>query len=154
MKIYCCHSISGMSADEVFTYYEDTDRVLQSFGYDVLSPMHGKDMLRTEKEFRAADYRHPVTANHAIFNRDHWMVCQSDVVYANLMGTKAVSIGTMMELAWASHTYKHVVLCMENDNVHRHAFVLEACDIVFDNEQDTLQYLKGLIGIKDTPFVI
>jgi nucleoside 2-deoxyribosyltransferase len=146
MKVYCCHPISGMSADEVFGYYEEVVRELEGYGWEVLSPMHGKDVLRTEKKFRAADYRSPVSTNHAIFNRDRWMVRQADVVFANLCGSKAVSIGTMMELAWAADTGRHVVLCMEEGNVHRHAFVLESADVVFETEAEALAYLEGLAG--------
>lgn len=146
MKIYCCHPISGLSADEVFEYYEDMQSVLGGFGYEVLTPMHGKSHLRTEKNFRASDYRHPVSTNHAIFNRDRWMVTQADVVYANLLTSQMVSIGTMMELAWASDKGKHVVLAMPEENVHRHAFVLEAADVIYDNAEEALSYLKNLAG--------
>lgn len=146
MKIYCCHPISGQSADDVFEYYERMEETLGSYGYEVLTPMHGKDVLRTESKFRAADYRYPVTTNHAIFGRDRWMVGQADVVYANLLGAPIVSIGSVMELAWASAARKHVVLCMEEQNVHRHAFVLEAADVVWTDEREALRYLKDLAG--------
>lgn len=146
MRIYCCKPISGRIADEVFEYYERMQRELMSYGFEVLSPMHGKDVLRTEMVFRATDYRNPVATNHAIFERDRWMVKQADVVYANLLDTKMVSIGTMMEMAWAFDSGKHVVLVMETENIHRHAFVLEAAHIVWDNEKDALAYLKSLAG--------
>lgn len=146
MKIYCCHPISGRSANEVFEYYEDMSRVLGSFGYEVLTPMHGKDVLRTEEKFRATDYRNPVATNHAIYNRDRWMVHQADIVYANLLGASIVSIGTMMELAIASDNRKHVVLAMEEQNVHRHAFVLEAADVLFTTTDGSLAYLKSLVS--------
>ena len=53
MKIYCCKPISGRSADEVFEYYERMSNTLSEWGYSVLSPLHGKNLLRTETEFRA-----------------------------------------------------------------------------------------------------
>lgn len=146
MKIYCCHPISGLSADEVFEYYENMLNVLTGYGYDVLTPMHGKSHLRTEKSFRAADARHPVSTNHAIFNRDRWMVNQADVVYANLLSSKIVSIGTMMELAWAFDKGKHVVLAMPNEGIHRHAFVIEAAHVIYNNAEESLGYLKNLAG--------
>jgi nucleoside 2-deoxyribosyltransferase len=146
MKIYCCHPISGCSAADVFKYYEDTSKMLDSYGYQVLTPMHGKGILRTEMAFKAVDYRNPVSTNHAIFNRDRWMVTQADVIYANLLGAKIVSIGTVMELAWASDKGKHVVLVMEEENIHRHAFVLEAATIIWTTEAEALTYLKNLAG--------
>jgi len=131
LKIYCVHPISGLSADDVFDYYDKTKDTMTKLGYDVFVPMFGKGFLRTEIEFKAYDYRTPLTTNHAIFNRDKWMVKQSDILYANFMGAKSVSIGSMMELAWGSDSDKQVVIVMEEDNVHMHAFVLEAATIVF-----------------------
>lgn len=140
-KIYCVHPISGSSADDVFQYYEKTQKVLTVAGYDVLIPMFGKGSLRTELKFKAHDYRTPLTTNHAIFTRDHWMVCQADIIYANFLGAKIVSIGSMFELAWASHMGKQVVLVMDKENIHQHAFVLEAASIIFEEETEAIDYL-------------
>jgi len=144
LKIYCVHPISGCSADEVFNYYKRTQKELEQL-YDVFIPMFGKDSLRTEKNFKAEGYEdNPLTGNHAIFERDRWMVTQSDIIYANLTGSKIVSIGSVMELAWASILGKYVVLVMEEDNIHRHSFVLEAADLIYTKEEDMLDYLKKL----------
>lgn len=99
LKIYMVHPISGLTADEVFNYYQTNQAILTSCGYDVLTPMYGKKQLRCEKEFKSADYTLPCTTNHAIFDRDHWMVEQADILFANLSAAKQVSIGSMMELA-------------------------------------------------------
>ena len=148
LKIYCVHPISGMSADEVFEYYERTQQTLTKYGYDVYIPMFGKGSLRTEMKFKAHDYRSPLTTNHAIFNRDHWMVCQSDILYANFLGTDHVSIGSMFELAWGSHIDKQVIVVMNKENIHMHAFVLEAATIVFETEEEAYVYLESLIQKK------
>ena len=108
MRIYCCRPISGGSADEVFEYYERIRGVLGALGYEVLTPLHDRDVLRCNKDLRAADCRSPLSTNHAIFNRDRWMVRRSHVVFANLLGATAVSIGATMELAWAADRGKHV----------------------------------------------
>jgi len=145
MKIYCVHPISGRRADEVFKYFRDTRTILQSFGYDVLIPMTGKDSLRTEVQFKAEGYKDdPLTTNHAIFCRDKWMVKQADILYANFTGAKHTSIGSMMELAWGSDNGKQVIVVMEKDNIHRHAFVLEAATIVFEHPEEALLYLSEL----------
>lgn len=145
MIIYMVHPISGLSAEEVFKYYEVNQKRLESFGYQVLTPMYGKNFLRCEKEFRAADYQHPCTTNHAIFTRDHWMVEQADILYANLSSATNVSIGSMMELAWGSHLHKHVVATIPENNVHRHAFVLEAANVIHKTHEESMAYLETLI---------
>lgn len=146
MRIYCVHPISGMTADEVFTYYTFTRDKLKNMGYDVLTPMVGKGYARTELEFKAQGYDDkPVSNNHAIFTRDKWMVKRSDIIYANFLDVKRTSIGSMMELAWGSDNGKQIVTVMEEDNIHRHAFVLEASSIVFTTVDDAMSYLEVLI---------
>ena len=143
--IYVAGSISGMSYEEAQDYFKTTSHILTNMGYDVLSPMIGKTHLRTEIKLREKDYTHPVSTNHAIFGRDKWMVEQSDIVLCNLSNSgDRVSIGSMMELAWASMLNKHVIVIMQKDNIHRHAFVLEAADIVFTSLNEGLEYLSNL----------
>ena len=145
MRIYCCHPISGAPVKQVFGYYDEVVKTLEDMGYIVLSPMTGKGQLRTELEFCAVGYEGcPAASNHAIFQRDMWMVRQADLVYANLLNTTRVSIGTMMELAWASLLGKHVIVAMEKDSYHRHAFVLEAASIVFEDHDSALDYLRQM----------
>jgi len=146
MKIYCVHPISGLPPELVFNYYDGVRFRLKDQGWDVFTPMVGKNQLCCDVAFKAEGYGTPISSNHAIFGRDQWMVRQSDVIYANLMCADNVSIGSMMELAWASMLGKHVVVAMGANNVHRHAFVLEAATLVFDNEEEAEDYLSQLIN--------
>lgn len=146
--IYLAHPISGLSYDEVAEYYEKTQATLNCAiaGLDVLSPMTAKEYLRTEKKLRAYDYSHPISTNHHAIERDRWMVKQSSVVYVNLMHAKEVSIGCMMELAWAHDNGIYSVVSMPEDSVHRHAFVLEAADLVLDSHDAAIGYLIRLFN--------
>jgi nucleoside 2-deoxyribosyltransferase len=144
MRIYLARPISGCGYDEVVNYYQETVLKLQTWGYEVLFPMCGKEYLRNEVQFKAEGYGQPLSTNRAIVGRDRWMVRQSDIVFANLVGAKTVSIGTVCELAWAFDNKKHVILAMEQGNIHRHAFVLEFADVLFENAKDALAYLKKL----------
>ena len=74
------------------------------------------------------------------------MVTQSDIVFADLTGTITASIGCSMELAWASMLGKHTVVVIPKENIHRHAFILEASDIIFDDTQKAIEYMASLIG--------
>jgi nucleoside 2-deoxyribosyltransferase len=145
MKIYLARPISGKSYLEVSSYYNLFRGTLDVFGYEVLCPMTAKGFLRNEKKFKASGYKNPVSTNHAIVERDCWMVQQSDVVLVDFTGADEVSIGCVMELAWASLLGKHTVIILPQENVHRHAFVLEAADIIFEYDKEALDYLKYLI---------
>jgi nucleoside 2-deoxyribosyltransferase len=139
------HPISGQSYVSVMSYYTRVTKLLKKFGYEVLCPMTGKEMLRTDMKLRSHGLdQSPVTTNHAISERDRWMVSSSDIVYLNLLGATMASIGCCMELAWAHDKGKHTIVVLEPGNIHEHAFVLEAADVVFNNEADALLYLKKL----------
>jgi len=145
LKIYLARPISGCTGQEVIDYYTDYKQYCENMGYDVFSPMVGKTNLRTEISLKAHGIEgNPITTNHAIIERDRWMVSNADVIFANLLKVDRVSIGTCMELAWAHQLGKHTVTVMEKENIHQHAFVLEASDIVFDNEREAMEYLQAL----------
>jgi len=144
MKIYLAHPISGLSYDEVAGYYDALEAYLHSIGHEVLTPMRGKEYLRTERQFRAQGYDNPVSTNHAIRKRDRWMVGESDIVHVDLTGAKEVSMGCVTELTWGEELHKHVILVMEKENVHRHAFILEAADIIFETLDESKAYLAKL----------
>lgn len=148
--VYLAGPISGKDYASVMCYIEKTAARLEEMGYEILHPMLGKSYLRTELEFRAHGYENPVSTNHAIFERDRWMVARCDIVLAQLQDAfDRVSIGTVMELAWASMLGKHtIVIIGAPANIHRHAFILEAADIVFDTLQEAFDYLRDLIGEK------
>ena len=148
MKIYLAGPISGKSYDEVVDAYKKKSSLLKTYGYEILCPMTGKAYLRNELEFKASGYENfPVSTNHAIFGRDKWMVSNSDIILCDLSSSgDRVSIGSMMEIAWASMLGKHTIVVLPKENIHRHAFVLEAADIVFETIEDAYKYLKDFIN--------
>lgn len=145
MKIYLAAPISGMSGEEVINYFTNTAYHLRQSGFDVIHPMLGKGYFRNEIKFKAEGYLGlPMSTNHAILNRDCWMVGQCDILYCNLTNAKIVSIGSCMELAWGHILRKHTVVAMRPDNIHQHAFVLEAADVIFETHSNALEYLAEL----------
>jgi nucleoside 2-deoxyribosyltransferase len=146
MKIYLAGPISGKGYDEVVNTYKEKVKFLQDLGYDVLCPMTGKTYLRNELEFKTSGYdKFPVSTNHAIFERDKWMISSCDIILADLSNSgDRVSIGTVTELAWASLLNKHSIIVLPKDNIHRHAFVLEAGDIIFETIEEANKYLIDL----------
>jgi len=149
LKIYLAHPISGLSYDEVVSYYKDVEEKLKRMGYEVYHPMIAKGCLRNEKKFSKSDYQHPVTANHAVKERDKWMVKHVDVILVDFTGAKEVSIGCVSELAWADDTPTvYSVVILPKDNVHNHAFIKEMADIIFESREEALDYLEKLIKVK------
>jgi nucleoside 2-deoxyribosyltransferase len=147
MKIYLAHQISGLSGDEVFSYYDETENTLSPY-FQVLSPMKGKESFRTEVKYAPQGYSNPIATDKAIVSRDHWMVKQADIVYANLIGTTNASIGMCFEMAWAYTNGKLVVVAIEPGNVHEHAFVMQCAGLVFNSHEEAMENIK-LLGDKN-----
>jgi nucleoside 2-deoxyribosyltransferase len=145
-QIYLAHPISGLSGPEVADYFDTIRTRIKR--WDILSPMTGKDELRTELKYRSSDYRLPVATNHAIVERDRWMVENADAILCDLTGAEHVSIGCCMELAWAHAAGKHSVVVMERGNIHEHAFVHECADVRFETMNEAVAYLNTLVGVK------
>ncbi|MCK9371263.1 nucleoside 2-deoxyribosyltransferase [Candidatus Dojkabacteria bacterium] len=148
LSIYCAHQISGLTWDDVINYYKATKTKLENLGYEVLIPMTGKSVIRTEvkDKFKPNDYTSPLATNHAIFERDKWMVTKADILYLNVLGCTTISIGSMMELAWASLLGKYTIVVMEKGSVYEHAFVAEAADTIFNTEEEAVEYFEKLIN--------
>jgi len=147
LTVYCAAPITGGDYRSVFAYFENAKRVLESYGMDirVLHPMVGKEVLLRELEAaESVPDGGPVCTPQAIFQRDRWMIRESNVTYLNLAHADAVSIGCCMELAIANTLGKHTVLVMPEDSCHQHAFVLAAADIIFPSEDEALDYLTVL----------
>ena len=146
MKIYLAGSISGQSGESVIDYFTLTAGFLRDLGFEVIHPMIAKGYFRNEAKFKAEGYMHkPMSTNHAIIERDRWMVEQCDILYCNLTMAEIVSIGSCMELAWGHILGKHTVVAMQPDNIHRHAFVMEAADVIFETHREGLEYLLELL---------
>jgi len=144
MTVYLAGPITGQGYAETMYEFLQKKLVLEDY-YRVLHPMLGKGELRNETKFRASDYVHvPVATNHAIVERDRWMVEQSDVVFADLGEATQVSIGTCFEMAWAAMLGRHTVVVLPEDGPHQHAFVLEAADVIFRTSVEAIAYLIDL----------
>lgn len=144
MKLYLAHPITGLSYEKVMDYYMDVQVLLEE-EYEILCPMTGKSYLSDVKEFKPSGYINPVSTNHAITERDLWMVNQADIVLVDFTGCNKInSIGCISELAWAHQSRKHTVLVAPEGLLPLHAFILEEADIVFHDLRAAVDYLKAL----------
>ena len=110
MLVYLAGPISGTSYGESTDWRESIAEKI--YPHTALSPMRGKSYLSSEAAI-ADSYDTPLSCAKGIITRDRWDVERCDIVLVNLLGASRVSIGTMMEIAWADAYRKPVVLVME-----------------------------------------
>ena len=150
LRIYIAGPITGMKKGDVMSYWDRANKKFTKMGYQVFSPMTGKGYFRTDNpndKFKPAgeNSHSPISSDHAIAHRDMWMVSTVDVVYVNLFKSEKVSIGCVSEIAWAKAFGKHIVVAMEEGNIHNHAFIKENATIVFPTVEEAENYLSLLV---------
>ena len=102
------------------------------------SPLRGKDYLKNVDTIKDSYDEHKFSTGKSIMLRDHYDVQTADAVIVNLIGATRVSIGTVMEIAWA-YAYRKPVICIieepekqeigfaaSSGNIHEHAMLNEA----------------------------
>ena len=91
-----------------------------------MSPMRHKDYLLQETAMGDTYEDQVMSSQRGIFGRDFWDSNRCDALFVNLLGAERVSIGTVLEIAWAWSARNPVVLVMEDEgNPHEHAMLRE-----------------------------
>ncbi len=122
-KVYLAGPISGYSYKEVNDWREYVKEHLDDVGISAYSPMRGKVYLSKEEEIQDSYSNHTMSSIDAINIRDYNDVKTSDAILVNFLDSKKVSIGTVMEIAWARAFQIPVVIVMEKDNLHKHGML-------------------------------
>ena len=144
LKIYLVKPMYGHPYTFVSDHILPLRDKLEKMGYFVFHPLTAKPYLSQEQKLQM-HYDYPASTEHAISDKDHWCVRQSDVILADLSGVDKASIGSCFELAWAQAYGKLVLTVMEDGNVHEHPMVTEATTIRYRKLDDAIEYLQKLI---------
>lgn len=153
LKVYLAGPITGESWGGATNWREEVREKLddisggQIWGY---SPLRSKQYLANENEIKDfyPDTLSVMSTQRGIYTRDRFDVKTSDLVFVNMLGAKRVSIGTVMEVAWADAWDIPIVYVIEKDatNIHEHSMMREACPFtVHDLEEAVLLTAKILL---------
>ncbi len=147
LLVYLAGPMTGMPVEQVIGWRQEARRKLSEAGFTVLDPSRGLMFLKPEETVKDA-YEDETTENkHVVFERDKFDSTRADILVVNLLNSKRISIGTMMEVAWANLSGRFVVVVMEKEgNPHMHAFVREAASIRFQNTEDAIDYVIQTFG--------
>lgn len=145
MDVYLAGPITGLDYEGAVDWREATRARLADHGIMAWSPMRAKEYLRAERALDARGYsEHALSTARAITTRDRWDCMRADIVLANFVGAGRVSIGTVLELAWADAARVPVVAAMEGGNVHEHAMVLELIGFRAETLEDAVDLVLAL----------
>ena len=109
-------------------------------------PMRNNESVNDGKPISATDAPPAhITSDRGVMMRDKWDVKSADIVFVNLCSPRRISVGTVIEIAWAHLLDKPCIVCMEEDNVHRHAMLNNCASIIVPTLEDGIQVLKDML---------
>jgi nucleoside 2-deoxyribosyltransferase len=129
-KVYLAGPITGLTFDTATDWRVSMrSKVGHMSGgrIECYSPLRSKGYLAEVGTIEDSYEDHPLSSQRGIMTRDRFDVMSSDLVMVNFLGTGRVSIGTVMEIAWADMLRKPIVMAIEESgNLHDHSMVREA----------------------------
>lgn len=145
-KVYLAGPIAGLTYEGA-TDWRKVASDLLSPEIDAFSPMRGKQYLKNGSKIGDREYsQFPLSTSKAVLCRDFTDCTQSNVVLINLLGAPKVSIGTVMEVAWAHGARVPIVLVMEKTgNIHEHILLSEACNFRVETLEEACRLVKAVL---------
>lgn len=113
-----------------------------------LDPMRAKSYLKSLGEMIYDEYPQDVlSCQRGIMTRDFFDCTRCDLVFVNLLGATRVSIGTVMEIAWAFQARIPVVAAIEETgNLHDHGMIREAIGFRLSTLEDAARTIRAILG--------
>jgi hypothetical protein len=153
--IYLGGVMSGLSIEECSEWRNQTKERLESLRdnngnqvYKCLSPCRGKDFLKGKGILARVDKNNDGWGN-TILQRDKYDVLRSDIIIFNYLDsnkTGNVSIGTVMEQAWASLNNIFSIVVIDDNNIHQHEFLRRTASLIVPTLEDAVSYLENVLN--------
>ncbi len=145
--VYLAGPITGLSYNGTTEWRDHATNVLATFGIQGLSPMRHKDYLLNVTTIEDSYESSVMSSQRGIYARDKYDCHRCDVVIVNLLGATKVSIGSVMEIAWAAQNNTPVILVMEDKgNIHEHSMLREACPFRVNNLDNALEVASAILA--------
>ncbi len=149
-KVYLSGPILGKTYTEARYGWRQEVADAMSPGIRVLSPMrhegHLKDHAGVIGDNVINAPGHFFAGAKIIVEKDMLDIRQCDIMLVNLLGTRKVSIGTMVEIGMARAQDRTIIVVMDEGNIHDHPFVTETASLVLDNLPDACYAVNSLLS--------
>jgi len=143
--VYLAGPITGLSHDDAVDWRDEVIRQLP-VEIEGLSPLRGKTYLAGVESIAHSYPDLPLSSPRGIMTRDFNDVRRCDALLVNFLGTKTVSIGTVMEVAWAFAFRIPVIAVMEpSGNLHEHPMIAEAIGFRVASLDEAVDILEVLL---------
>lgn len=114
--VYLAGPIANTAAGVAINWRKHAAALLGERGIETRSPMRAKDALGDSAigmDYRAYEQRGWAYTPAGILTRDHNDCVTSDGMLVNMLGSKSMSFGTAMEIAWTFDRHIPTVVAIE-----------------------------------------
>ncbi len=145
-SVYLAGPISGQTLDGCNDWRE---WVMQKLGPEIvgLNPLRSKK-ARLSGVGQISDHYddEPLTRLPGIVGRDRFDVMRADMVLVNVLQAQRISLGTVMEVAWADLLRKPVVLVMEpQGNPHEHGMFTQVVSWRVETLEEAVRVVRAVL---------
>lgn len=147
--LYMTGPIGGCTYDKATEWRDDFTQMLAGYaGVKCLSPMRGKDYLVNDMSIDSVEYSTPSSCPKGVYTRDRWDSMRCDLMVANLLDAKKVSIGTIIEWGWANSRGTPIIMVMEDDNIHNHILIKGAPGFRVKTLEEAAELAKAILALE------
>ena len=147
--VYLAGPIAGLTYKGATDWRDLMASDLDSDKIETLSPLRGKDYLADKGELGTSAFpEHALSTTKAINRRDRFDCTRASAVVVNLLGATKISVGSVMEIAWAFQANIPVIVVSEKDNVHNHMMLDDCTTYRVETLREAAQIVKFLFNDK------
>ena len=144
--VYLAGPISDTTYGECTDWREYVKNQLFPQDIIALSPMRGRTELTHEKTITHTYEDQPLGSAKGITARDTFDVKRADLIFANLLNAKEVSIGTVLEIGMAHALHKQIVVVMEKEgNPHQHAMLKDMATYLVSDLDEAIAIVSAVL---------
>lgn len=148
--VYLAGPITGLTFSQATDWRIETMNKMPHWIH-TLSPLRAKEYLKSEclkveplikKQYEDST----MSSAKGINTRDYNDVKRSAAILVNFLDTNKVSIGTVMEIAWAKVFEIPIVLIINKGNIHEHPMIETSCGFIVNSLNEGIDTIINIIG--------
>lgn len=146
-SLFLAGPLTGISYGDALDWRQYVERRLPP---DVIafSALRGKEYVAKEAVLKDAYPDHLLSTPQGTITRDRFDVSRCDALFVNFLKADRVSIGTIMEMAWADAWRIPIILAMEKGNIHDHAFVRQVAAFITDDLDEAIRTAVDVVAMR------
>lgn len=145
--LFLAGPLTGLSYREALGWRKYVESRLPA---DVIafSALRGKEYVADERILKDTYPEHLLSTPQGTITRDRYDVSRCDALFVNLLKADRISIGTIMEMAWADAWRIPIILAMEKGNIHDHAFVRQVAAFIASDLDEAIQTAVDVVTMR------